>query len=321
MLERLDVKKAAWNGQAIFEFIGTLADIDGVLPTFRRSRFTHEGALNEYLDLILREPHGDDDRLVPVATVSRRYALIQHRDVVGWMTTAFKEDGWDPEKVEVLLRLSEYGERMFVGIEMPGVEEAVRPGDRVRAEVRVWNSVDRSQAFEVTIGWRRLICSNGLTAWEGDRMRKIHHVDWMSSASPVDFIRERLPKSRERVGQLRNWTTCPITDRDLVTWIDGPLTEKWGKGRAARVLHISRTGRDCSVGRFVAKATSSQLAVHAGDPVPGAPTSTTNIYDLYQTLLWIAGRERAIEERETKTEEALDLVRPLLPEALQQHAR
>ena len=319
-IQRLDEKETVWNSQPVYQFTGSLADLTDALPMFRRTRFAHEGALNEYLDLILREPHGDDDRLVPVATVSRRYALVQHRDIVDWVRAAFEQQKWDPAMVTASARFSEYGERMFVRIELPGATEEVRVGDKLAAEVRIWNSVDRSRALEVAIGWLRLVCLNGLKVWSGDRLRKIHHIDWMSRESPVDFLRERLPKSREQVDRLRRWASCPIAETKLVEWVDGPVTEAWGKGRAARVLHISRTGRDCSVGRFVAGRRASELEVSLGRAVPGAPSKTVNVYDLYQTLLWMAGHERAMEEREAKTEQALDLIRPLLSPNLRQHA-
>ncbi len=319
-LQRLSDKEAVWNSQPVHQFDGTLADLSAALPTFKRTRFTHEGALNEYLDLILREPYGEDQRLVPVATVSRRYALVQHRDVVGWVATAFERKKWNPSEVTARARLSEYGERMEVRINLPGTQEDVRPGDAIRAEIRIWNSVDRSRALEVGIGWLRLVCSNGLTLWQGDRLRKIHHVDWMSRESPIKFLQERLPKSRDRVERLRRWAATPLPEAKLLEWINGSLTKAWGKGRAARVLHICRTGHDCSVGRFVADKNASELVVETGQPVPGAPDRTENVYDLYQTLLWMAGQERALEEREAKTEQALELVRQLLPPALRQQS-
>ncbi len=317
---RLNPKEAVWNSQPVYQYDGTLADLPPALPTFRRTRFSYEGALNEYLDLILREPHRDDDRHVPLATVSRRYALVQHRDVVDWVSTAFESRQWDPSAIEARAWLSEYGERMALRISLPETRVEVRPGDSITAEILIWNSVDRSRALEVAIGWLRLVCSNGFAIWQDDRLRKIHHVDWMSRASPVKFLRERLPQSRERVKRLGDWLAAPLAEADLIEWVNGPLTKAWGKGRAARVLHICRTGHDCSVGRFAADKNASELVVHTRTAVPGAPDRTGNVYDLYQTLLWLAGQERALEERESKTEEALELVRPLLPPALREHA-
>lgn len=318
--ERLNAKEAVWNNQPVYRFIGRLAELTPMLPRFQRQRFAHEGALNEYLDLILREPHEDDERLVPVATVSRRYALIQHRDVVDWVRTAFEEQGWDPAAVTACTTISEYGERMSLRIEVPEAREEIEAGDVIGAEIRIWNSVDRSRAFEVAIGWVRLVCSNGLTVWNEDRLRKIHHVDWMSQASPVEFLRERLPKSRARVAQLRRWREVAVPAQELVAWIDGPVAKAWGKGRAARLFHICRTGHDGDVGRFVSGKPPSGLQVSSSRIVPGAPARAENAYDIYQALLWLGGRERAVEEQETKTEEALDLIRHFLPQALREHA-
>lgn len=314
--KRLPRTEAVWQGQSVYRFKGMLADLEGALPRFARVRLTHEDALNEYLDLVLREPTDDDDRRVPVATVSRRYALIQHQDAVAWVRKAFEEQEWDPSTIGITAWMSEYGERFRAEIALPVEAEAVNVGDMLRAEVRLWNSVDRSRAFEVAIGWMRLICTNGLAVWSGDRLRKIHHVDWMSRESPMDFLLERLPKSRDQVAELRRWAEVKITMDRLVGWVDGDVSGKWGKTRAARVLHISRTGSDCAVGRHAEARKPSELEVTGLAKVPGAPAKTDNVYDLYQTLLWLAGQEKSLEQRESMTAETLPLIAPLLPQSM-----
>jgi hypothetical protein len=45
------------------------------------------------------------------------------------------------------------------------------PGDMIGAQICIWNSVDRSRAFEIGIRWARLICTNGLAIWHEDRLR------------------------------------------------------------------------------------------------------------------------------------------------------
>jgi Domain of unknown function (DUF932) len=172
-----------WHGQLILTFEGALSALEGSLPTFSRKQLTYGPALNEYLDLILRDPVPGDEREVPVATVSKRYALIQHRDAVRWIVSAFEQMKWDPAKLQMQALVSDYGERMGATVKIPA--EAVDPGDsfELHAEVLLWNSVDRSRAFELAIRWKRLVCKNGLTISNEDRLRKIHNVDWMRSES------------------------------------------------------------------------------------------------------------------------------------------
>jgi hypothetical protein len=52
-----------------------LGELEALLPTFSQKPLTHGHALNEYLDMIVRNPIPTDDREVPIATVSKRYAL------------------------------------------------------------------------------------------------------------------------------------------------------------------------------------------------------------------------------------------------------
>lgn len=314
--ERLPTKTAQWYGQPVHRVSGSLAEIDGGLPTFSRQPLVHEHALNEYLDLILREPEPEDDRRVPVSTVSRSYALIQHTDAVAWLRAAFDEQGWAADKVGVTVWLSEYGERMRAELVLPVAPIEIAPGDALQAEVCVWNSVDRSRAFEVAIRWQRLVCRNGLAVWEEDRLRVIHLPEWLRRASPVEFLRERLPKSTKRTATLQRWLDAPVSARRLVQWIDESVAARWGKGRAARVLHIARTGHDCAVGRAAKDTPSSKLETVSGGRVPGAPEHSGNVYDLYQALLWVSGAERSVEQREAMANAALPLIQELLPQHL-----
>jgi hypothetical protein len=313
---------ATWDGQPVFKCNAKLAELLSVLPEFTRTGLSFESALNEFVDLILRLPHEEDDRTVPVATVSRRYALIQHRDLVSWVCEAFDELRWDPANLDATLHCSEYGERMRLCIPITGMAADIRPDDALRPEVRVWNSVDRSRAMEVAIGWMRLVCSNGMSVWVAeDRLRKIHHATLKSSESPVTFLTKRLLSNNEQIDMLRIWADHKIGHDALIEWVDQIVAAKWGKIRAARFLHIARTGHDCSVGRSDGDKKASELVTQSGAPVTGAPESSDNAYDHYQSLLWLAGKERTFEGREERVDEALELIRSLLPPELRRSSR
>lgn len=91
----------------------------------------------------MREPVPGDEREVPVATVNKRYALIQHREAVRWIVSAFEQMKWNPAKLPMQALISDYGERMRAAVQIP--TDAVDPGDsyELYAEVLLWNSVDR----------------------------------------------------------------------------------------------------------------------------------------------------------------------------------
>jgi hypothetical protein len=291
---------------------GKLSELVAEMPRFTRADFTYGNALNEFLDLILREPEPDDDRRVPVATVSKRYGLIQHSEAIEWLCEAYSEQKWDPSSMPATAWLSEYGERLRVQVATPHVPVRMAESDVIRASLFLWNSVDRSRSFELAINWVRLICTNGLTIDGEDRLRKVHNADWMYRTSAVEFLRERLPRSADKAALLREWLKVKVPATRLLAWVDGDLARKWGKVRAARVLHIVRTGRDGAVGRSSEAIRASDLHVSPLEPVPGAPPDTTDAYHIYQALLWIAGREVSIERQESLTDEAQRLVSPLV---------
>ena len=312
-MELLPFKQVRWLGQAVWRWEGTLENLEASLPSFTRLPMTFEHALNEYLDLIVREPMPNDDRRVPVATVSKRYALIQHTDAAAWLCAAFEKQRWDKNATPVTVWLSEYGERMRAEVNLPIEPVTVREGDVIRSRVLLLNSVDRSRAFELALQWERLVCKNGLTIWNGDRLRKVHHLDWMSSHSPVEFLAERLPRSRQLVEGVRCFVEVPVDEKKLRDWIDEVVAKEWGRPRAARLWSILKTGHDGAVGRTSNDWPASRLEVVRGDKVPGAVVPAGSAYDIYQGLLWLAGNQRSLEQREELLNSIADLMGKLLP--------
>jgi hypothetical protein len=314
-------KDVQWFGQSVYRVTGPLSGLPRELPTFTREKFTYENALNEYLDMIVREPDREDDRRVPVATVSKRYALIQHTDAVTWLSDAFKEHGWDVGKTQGTVWLSEYGERMRVQVPLPIKSIPVAVNDVISADVLLWNSVDKSRSFELAIRWMRLVCTNGMTIPVEDRLRKVHNADWMAKASPVEFLNDRLTASAQQVtDSLQNLMAIPLASETALSWIDGDVAKQCGKFRAARLLHILNTGSDCAVGKATEAKKPSELEVTRGERVPGAPDKAASVYDAYQALLWLAGKEKSVERQESLADEAASLATLLLPESQRRRA-
>ncbi len=253
---------------------------------------------------------------MPLAAVSKRYALIQHRDAVRWTVEAFQQLGWDPANLRTQTLISDYGERMRVAVQTP--TEPIDPGDgyALRADVLLWNSVDRSRAFELAIRWTRLICMNGLTIWDEDRLRKVHNVDWMASESPTEFLADRLPASRDRVVRMGEWLEVSARQDRLIEWANHKVAKQWGIIRAARLIHILLTGHDCAVGKPKKDQPASEVKIEPGNAVPGAQAPVANAYHAYQALLWIANTEPSLEKQDELLAKAVGLMRPLLPSRL-----
>ena len=105
-----------------------------------------------------------------------------------------------------------------------------------------------------------------------------------------------------------------------MSWIDVDVAKHWGKFRAARLLHILNTGSDCAVGKATEAKKPSELEVTRGERVTGAPEKAASVYDAYQTLLWLAGKEKSVERQESLADEATSLATLLLPESQRRRA-
>lgn len=316
--ERLPKSRTQWYGQPVYRVRGSLSEIEKGLPQFSRERTAHQGTVNDYLDLVLREPEPQDDRRIPVSTVSQLYVLIQHTEAITWLLGAFEQLDWNTEDIQVTAWLSEYGERMRAEIALPVDPVQAVPGDKIGAVVCIWNSVERSRAFEVAMRWLRLVCSNGLAVWENDRLRIVHLAEWMGRRrSPVEFLETRLPKSRLTTASLQWWLKVHFYIERIVGWAGNDVAKRWGKQRADRVLHILRTGSDYLEIRARDGRRPSTPNIEDMINVPGAPRRSENAYDVYQARLWVAQTEKSVEQREGMATSALELVTALLPEPLQ----
>src|SRR5579872_1849786 len=79
-----------WEGTTVIELTGTVVELFPHVPMFSRHPFRVGGEENRFKDEIRREPLKITDELMPVATVSKTYSLIQHRDVLASVFRALK---------------------------------------------------------------------------------------------------------------------------------------------------------------------------------------------------------------------------------------
>lgn len=301
-----------WFGQPVKFSEILLEELIQTLPEFRRMPFGDGNNRNEYMDMIVRVPHGDDKRTIPVATVSTRYALIQHIQVLEWIKEGVKAMGFLTNRLVVRLTISPYGERLTVSLKIPGT--GFDPGDHfeVALGIEAQNSVDCSCAFEIRLRWKRLVCENGLWIQEDNRLRKIHNVDWMNRQDVVKFLQDRISGASNFKELMTRWLNTIITIEAIEAWADDILTNAWGVNNAARLCHIARSGFDGIVGRSGKKIPAHERVVSSDMEVPGACAPIKNLYHLSQALSWIAGQQEQIEDWVTKIETIPRLLKPFL---------
>lgn len=299
-----DAKRPKWLGSPVTRRALRLVDVDQWIPTFERRVFGAEQRddkrlrFNERLDTIVRLPCRDDQTYVPIGVVSKKYSLVQHLEILGAARAALAAADIDPSQLDAELQITEYGERMALSIFLPdeyGYD--VSDGDTMSLRLELWNSVEGSIRLRVLMGWFRLVCSNGLIIGVVQSDVRRRHINELTPSDVEPVLRSGLTQALQDKRNLSTWRATPVAPEDLEWWIDENLRDAWGFKAAARAYHIAATGRDCNVrGPFKSK-TPTSVNVSAGEPVPGAPKQTRNLFDVSQILAWLAKERRDLQEQ------------------------
>ena len=318
--------KLTWYSRKVRVFKGSMSDLRRNIPFFRRDPFRVEaGGSNEHLDIIVREPlkggsqvyllPPDDVLHIPIATVSKKYVLVQHHEVLDALEAAVKQKGIDPGHLVGELKLTEYGERMWASFGLPAhgfnpdVPTYFDPGDGypVVLKVNVKNSVDKTAALEIHLTWHRLVCGNGLIYGEDVNFRRIHRKQTLIFEAIEEFLDKQLESEQVLKQQERSekWHARKVVSKPLSEekpspaqieyWIDKVVAKKWNANAAARVYHIAKTGHNGNVAPFQKDVSPHALKVSSTYKVPGAFAPVRNAYDISQVLSWIAGHQGNIQ--------------------------
>lgn len=299
----LNLKELKWYGQRVDDYEGNVGHLRSLLPEFSRSAFGR----NQYLDQIVRVGRNEDPD-IPVATVSRDYALIQHTSLLDSLVDALAHNGVDRGALNGELRISEYGERMRLAFQIPS--SSFDPGDGFPMNMRIqcYNSVDKTCALEISTRWLRIVCSNGLVQDDWSDFRKVH-IGWCITPEVVAEHVERELKSADRNRDVFvKWLRTNVSLDAIYKWADEALSERWGKHLAARLCSICRSGCDGDV-----EPTGGPVIPHKAKltnlrEVAGACAPASNVYHVAQALSWIAGQRPAAEDQEMKTRQIPGLV-------------
>jgi hypothetical protein len=306
---------ATWEGASVTSMTGKLSDIYQAVPLFSRHPFRSGGEENRYKDEIRREPLRVDEEPIPVATVSKTYSLIQHRDVLSSVYRSLQLLNLKNADVESTLLLSEYGERMLWSCQLPNFDFDPGDGHPIVLRMNCLNSVDMSTSLEVTLEWFRLVCSNGLMFGVGDsRMRK-RHICSLDPEDVAEYVREQLKQAKQEQGLYQQWLKQTVTLQQSANWVDTTVAKEWGPHAAARVWQVISFGEDGEVQHSKEKRPPHLLEVKAITRVPGAPVPAENLFHASQALSWIAGTRKSVQERIQYVTQIPALMEPLVESA------
>lgn len=306
-------KVITWFGQPVTTSMGTLTELRAALPSFERRPFGPDGSQNEFLQTIVRAPIGDDKRYIPVATVSPQYDLVQHHEVFDWLVDGLKTAGVKPEDCYGTLTLSTYGERIRLMLQLPKYEFNPGDGRPLMFQVYALNSVDKSTALEIYLGWWRQVCSNGMKVQvKGSAARRIHLLSRKSASGVGGMLKDQLADIEAEHTCYKRWFRTSVDLERIEQWADSDVARTWGPHAAARVCHIARTGQDGRIKDPFQKALPHNLLVISEQPVPDAFAPVRNAYHASQILSWLASHRATIQDQQERTAEIGLLMRALL---------
>lgn len=314
--EEQDVRPK-WLSSLVTSHHGSLAEVRQHVPSFERRAFSlahasnQPSGLNAHLNAIVRLPFGKDPNSIPVGVVSKEYALVPHTEVIDVATKALEAAEIPPSGVRADLRITEYGERMALSLYL-SERHQFDPGDGHPMALRLecFNSVDGSSRLQILMTWDRLVCGNGLVVGVTSGFRR-RHVGGLGLGDVDDVLRAGLVEAGKDAENLRLWRQKATPD-DLPAWIETSLREAWGFKAATRAYHIARSGYDAEIVGQYKDSTPTSIAVRSTDPVPGAPPQCRSLFDLSQTLAWLAKERRDLQEQLEWRAMIPGLMQPLL---------
>ena len=296
-----------WSGREVHKTLDTLEHIGDHIPTFQRRDFVISNpkdnfapmvsSENAYLDVIVK------DNEVPVATVSKNYALVAHREVTDALKVAFSDLGCDPSQVECDLSLTEYGERMWLELTAPDLL-SFDPGDGHPLELRFHaiNSVDGSLRLSLTAGWHRLICANGMMRLSHERKVQRRHTKGLDSDRLTTYLEESLDDMEAEPKVYQRWHEALPEVFVIQQWIRTTMRATWGNALAARAYHIFQTGEDGTVNPIDIKdkrlkETPDKMRVVSTEQVPGQPSMARSKYDMLNAITFLASHQDSFTAR------------------------
>lgn len=302
-----------WFGELVHTYSGNMDQIASLLPHFVRRRFNlreptqtpeeptcpiEPNGENRFWDLIVREPITKGELETPVGVVSKRYRLVQHRDLFDQARKAIEGAEIDPSKVSVKLALSYYGSRMLLGFILPD-HYSYDPGDGQKVTLRFVciNSVDGTCRLTIMLGWFRLVCENGLIVGTSRISQRLIHNESLELPNLAEIVRDGVGLAEKEKSAYADWVQTPVSHEQLTSWVDGPLRKKWGILAAARTYLICQSGCDGQFANPFERASPHRKQMKVTTQVPGAPQKATNAYSVCQALAWVAKERRDLQEQ------------------------
>jgi hypothetical protein len=314
---------AHWMGEPIETFSGAADEALKRLPEFGRRPFTvpnitgavtenAPAGVNQFLDVIVRLPAAAGGPEMPVGVVSKKYKLVQHRELFQSAVEAMKELKV-LEAVKVALTLTVYASRMAARFTLPD-EYAFDPGDGEKLMLRFecFNSVDASTRLTVMLGWFRFVCSNGLVLGTTRLKHRAIHNEFMEVPNLSAVLRDGIRLAEEEKNNYKRWFGTNVELPCVREWVNGALKEQWGALAAARTWLICTAGCDGAFADPFEKARPDKKKMIKTTSVPGSTPPARNAYQVCQAIAWVAKERADLQAQLERMREIPELMKVLL---------
>jgi hypothetical protein len=298
VIEALEETKS-WRSRDAKYWAGSWRPLSSLLPDFTLEEFRSEpeGLPNPYMRSVVRQPRTPVERPVPVGIVSNTYSLVQHHDVAELCFEGIRHAGVHTASLRCELGLTELGEWMNLRIYFPPAFDFTRgEDDNLGLRLECYNSVDGSSRLVLLLGWLRFVCTNGLVIGETKtELRDVHNKRLDTSRIPL-LVSAGMAKVQNDLNRMRGWDGSKIKADQLGPWVDGTLSNTWGKKAACRVYHICLSGYDVEMEPF-GDGPATEKRCKRTERVPGSPESVATLFDVSQALAWVATGRNNVDER------------------------
>ncbi|MDE0084792.1 MAG: DUF932 domain-containing protein [Candidatus Poribacteria bacterium] len=340
------LRKRKWLSRKTDVTEGSIRELLQKVPHFKKVPCAIEGeGVNPHMNMIVRDrikPHSnallpDTDHVqVPVSTVSQKYQLVQHQELLNALACVMKDNGFDLSRLSAELCLTEFGERMWFSFTLPGdifklpTNTLFDPGDKhpLNLTVNALNSVDKTAALEINLYWYRLICGNGMVYGDNIKFKEIHRTDSLDPDAIRTFLQNQLAVSQveKEKERLIRWYETKVFRRlseskpnrgQVEQWLEKDVSKTWGIHAAARAYHIAKTGVD---GKFTNRTEKEKnvkyndltLDPKTSTQVPAAFAPVQNAYHISQVLSWLASQQNTVQKQLKWMTDIPKLMRALL---------
>ncbi len=236
-----------WHGRAVQIHKGSISELHKKIPEFGMYPFSiEEGIENEYLYLIARKPHLENEGHVPVAAVSKGYGFVEHHEVLDSVLTALANFVDNPESLKAELRISKYGARMWINFLLPNYRFNPGDGYPIVLQVNCFNSMDTSIAIRIALSWYR---EESNTEMMG-REKRWPHPKSFKTKEIENFLGYQFRRFSKEESLYKKWYETKLNWDSVVKWFNQTVAKKWGAHAAVRAYHIAKTGYDIEVERI-----------------------------------------------------------------------